>query len=470
MRDRRLKRLTPIDSAKIKDQPTSSGLVLGSRCPIAVLLILAVVLSTVFTANTNAQEISRPNDSATPDAHNVQPRQLARSRYVDRQRATLEMWRGRTLSRQAVQDAAHNPDPEIAERAEWILKQWRSGALPGVGNLSGGLLLDRGNPSALAAVLEQGAFNAVLVAVEESAGTIEYDQIKSRVAQQLTQRFPFYSDHALANGTQADLLRLMDAVAIDRNVAAATRDLSIFLGIERDDTNRIPSAAAVWSQTERDIYSAQLAMLDGDAQRSVEAARRAGDPVLLRITQMLVDQWDAIATEAMSGAENAATDEERVESLAWAFAAAYRTGNDALVKEVAGQLSVAQAGESEDVTNLRWRSLAIHGDVDTAINVLAVSDPAAAAKVACAASRFDRAAQLCGFELESIDRDLDQWISDAYVEQAEYPAGEIAPAMERLYSLARLLINVGDSENAIRIYRRLTPRQIIVSPYGTSLR
>ena len=444
----------------------------------ALRFAVCFLVMLTFSAAAAAQglpQITGPANSDTGPGSNRSSSQsdrsdLAKQRYIDRQRATLQMWRERSRSRQAVQDAARDSDPEVAERAEWILKQWRSGAVPGVGQMPGDVLLDRGNPSALAVVLEQGAFKAVLVAVEESAGTIEFEQIKDRVARLLTERYPFYADKAFHQGTEQDLLKLLDAVAVNRNLAIATRDLSKHLGIQGDAVNRLPTAASTWDQPEQDIYLAQLAMLDGNVQRSLTFADRSGDPVLIRITRMLADQWPKIATDGMQSAQSAPTIEERIESLAWVLAAAYRLNDNELVADVTERLRNWQPGESETVRNLRWRSLAIHGDMENAINILANENRAAAAKVASAASRYSLATELCDADSTSIDSELDQWIKESFRDQSEFPAGEIAPAMDRLYSLARLLVNTGDTRNALRIYRRLTPRQIIVSPYGTSLR
>lgn len=447
-----------------------------------IAVVSMISLATFHPRYATAQRPARNENPAnsgpspTPDADNRlsqvldQPGSLARDRYVERQRATLEMWRLRKQSRQAVQDAARNSDPEVAERAAWILKQWRSGALPGVGRPPGELLLDRGSPSALASVLEQGAFDAVLVAVEESAGTIEFDQIKQRVAALLAERYPFYCDKAFADGTETDLLKLLDAVAIDRNLATACRDLMIYLKIKIDDSNRLPTASATWSPVEKEICLAQLAMLSGDGDACIRHAQEAGDPVLQRIASMLNDRWQDIADRAWQDAQAATTHEERIESYAWCMAAAFRCDDRQRYELARKQLLKSEPGEIESARDLRWRVLAMHGHVDQAIDLMAEYDRAAAAKVACAASRFRRAEQLCGVDLTRIDSDLDDWINDAYVEQAELPTGSLAPSIDRLYSLARLLVNTGDTDNAWRIYRRLTPRQVIISPYGASLR
>ncbi|MEL6111108.1 MAG: hypothetical protein AAFU85_34295, partial [Planctomycetota bacterium] len=92
---------------------------------VVVMLVVATQLLGVV-ANGQVSDFESP-ELGEP----IQPQALADGSYADRQRATLEMWRRRSTSRQSVQDAARNSDPEVAERAEWILRQWRNGTLPG---------------------------------------------------------------------------------------------------------------------------------------------------------------------------------------------------------------------------------------------------------------------------------------------------------------------------------------------------
>ncbi|MCO8124294.1 hypothetical protein NHH03_21315 [Stieleria sp. TO1_6] len=433
------------------------------------LLLLAVFCQ--FAAPWALQNAAAQTSTADDGSPAIdQAERLADGNFASRQQAMLEMWRGRTRSRQAVQDAARADDPEVAERAEWILNQWRSGALPGISDTPPGMLLHASEPHSLATALEQGAFAAVVVAVEESAGTIEFDQIKSRVARYLTERFPIYADKAFHDGSEAELLRLINAVAIDRNLATAARNLMIHLGLTIDDMNRLPSAASTWSEAERKICLAQFAMLRGQTDQSIELARQSGDPVLLRISQMLSGHWQAIADDAFAAAQSATEAEERVEQYAWGLAAAIRSQDNARVELATEQLRQPDPDEPETLRDLRWRSLSLHSNVDAAIDVLAQSDKALAARIACSASRFPQAIELCGYPIDSIDSDLDVWIDDAYRSQAALASGEMAPEIDRLFSLARVLVRTGDIDNAWRIYRRLTPREIIISPNGISLR
>ena len=55
---------------------------------------------------------------------------LSQGSYAERQQATLDLWRSRDVTRDEVQDATRDPDPEVAQRAKWILRQWQRGALP----------------------------------------------------------------------------------------------------------------------------------------------------------------------------------------------------------------------------------------------------------------------------------------------------------------------------------------------------
>ncbi len=415
-----------------------------------------------------------PAEPAAGLGRAVDAAELAGKRYADRRRATLEMWRQRDRSRQTVQDAARDSDPEIAARANWILRQWRSGALPGVAD-DVEALTRRGSGSALAAVLEQGAFDAVLIAVEESAGTIEFDQIKSRVARLITQRFPMYADQAYADGTAETLWKLVRAAAVDRNMAIAADDLARYLGRPNppqpdDSAEALPRAAEAWPELERDLLRSQRALMAGRVDRAIEYARKSGDPVLTRLVQMIGGRWELLAADSFAAAESAVEEDPRVEAYAWALVGAYQADDPAGVDKAVAFLADDSVDESVTARDFRWRALALHDHVDQAIDVLAKEHPAMAARIACEASRFGRGFSVLGYPSDELSLRLDEWITAAYARQAGLPAGQLADAMERLYALARLLNHVGLRNEALRIYRRLTPRQVIVDPYGTSLR
>lgn len=417
-----------------------------------------------------------PSPAPLPDKTTqrpVRPADLAGKRYADRQRATMEMWRSREQSRQAVQEAARNPDPEIAQRAAWILRQWRSGALPGVSGDAQNLL-QRDGTSALAIVLEQGAFDAVLIAVEESAGTIEFDQIKRQVAQMITGRYPMYVDGAHTNGTEEALLKLIRAVAVNREMVIAEKELAAVLRTDSQDapppTVDLPPAAEQWTPFERDVAKSEWAFLSGDVDRAVELARSSGDVELTRVVQMIGGRWDALTEDAFAAAAAATDNEQRAEAYAWGLAGAFHAGNAERMKLALDFLNQKSTNDSERARDFRWHSLAVHERIDAAIDVLQQDEPLIAAKIAVEGSRFERAFEVLGFPPQQVGSRLEEWITDAYVEQAQLPIGNLSPAIERLYVLAKLLIQVGRHDEAFRIYQRLTPREVIIDPRGVSLR
>lgn len=458
-------------------------------CVIALLMLIGWLQAT-----SEGQESA---ESARIDSASPSPRKLADGSYADRQKATLEMWRRRNQSRQAVQDASRNPDPEIAERAEWILRQWRNGAVPGVGMPPAGFNANGGQPStgatAIAAVLESGMFEAALVAVEESAGTIEYEQIKSRLERLIVERFPIYVDRASAVGSEVSLLRLVDVVASDRRLAQASNDLRAALGIDESDdqlagNGRLPQVSLQWPETERDIALAQLAMSDGKATEAIELVRESGDEDLLRITQMVAGRWDLIAKDALRVVDQfkAKKDDQSEPSVeifsklipaySWALAASYRQGDqtvvDRLVDELRGldQFDRLPTEQSESLKDLRWRTLAVHNRVDDAIDILAGYDTATAAEIATAASRYDRAFELCGYPRGELQFKLSEWMANAYRAQAELPAGQLAPEISRLYAFARLLLYCGDTETPLTIYQQLDAKELMVDRNGMTLK
>ena len=429
-----------------------------------VELARVAVLVALVTCPTFAQESANRSGDDEP----LQPQSLADGSYADRQRATLEMWRRRATSRQAVQDAARNADPEVAERAEWILRQWRNGTLPGTVRGSVGSLMQTDDPTALAGVLQEGLFSVVQVAVEESAGTIEFEQIKARVANFLVQRFPIYVDLAVDQGTEAELLKLIETVAIDRSLADAWLSLRSELG-SKGDADALPSAAQLWEESEQHLLRAQRKMMAGDSDAAISHARRSGDNVSVRITQMLGGRWDQIADESFARASKAADEQEQYDLYAWAFAATDRIDDAARRALAIEKLTTDNELLSDPVKTLRWHSLAVHGEIDTAIEVLQRHDKPLAATIAVTASRYSKAIELIGLPHDERDSELENWIDAAIEAQTQLPQGEIADEIRLLSAYARLLLHLGEQDEAFEIYRRFAIPGIIVDERNQTL-
>ncbi|MEM6470660.1 MAG: hypothetical protein AAF802_13970 [Planctomycetota bacterium] len=392
---------------------------------------------------------------------------LAQPSYSDRQRATLEMWRQRDQFRQIVQDAARNGDPEVAQRAGWILRQWRSGRLPGIAEA-----LDESSSGIdpIALVLEQGAFDAVKIAVEESAGTIDFDQFRDRVSRLLMQRYPIYISSAVEQNSEVDLLELMWSVASDPAMVIAAVDLSKRLDLAY--ARPLELALASLDETPRQLCVTQLAMRERDLPRALAAASKTKDPAAIRVTQMLAGRWDLVTEDATRQTKQLNTPSELAEIYAWMLIGATRDDDvqaQAVAKRWLSQSKPASASD-EFAQMIRWRALAINSMVDEAIKVLAENDPAKAGKVAWASSRIDEGMDVLGFPSHRIELDLDEWINEAYRAQSELPPGQMADGVNRLYSLARLVYKIGRQDLARKIYDRLAARDVIVGRYGETMR
>lgn len=389
---------------------------------------------------------------------------LASGSYAERQKASLEMWGNRDQFRQLVQDAARDTDPEVALRANWILRRWRSGQLPGV--------VERENNSEnldpLSVALEAGAFSAVEIAVEESAGTIEFDLIRQRISRLLGLRFPIYAESAVRNSSENELLSLMWSVAIQPSMVIAAVDLSKQMG--QDPTKLLAATLDTLDERTRHLTLTLLALRDQEFEVALAEAEKSGDQSAIRMTQMLTGRWDLVAAAAQDATRTANEPAELAEQYAWMLIGATRDGDPVAIETATQWLTQVKADDDALSQMIRWRALAINAKVGEAIDVIAEHDAALAARIAWVSNRLTRGFEMLEFPFNRLDQDLERWIEDAFKDQQRLPPGQIAPSIDRLYSLARLVYKVGRQDLAWLIYKRLSPREVVVGRYGESLR
>ncbi len=407
--------------------------------------------------------------------------QLSADDYSRRQQATMQMWRLRETSRQAVQDAARHPDPEVAERASWILRQWRRGSLPETPPELARLLQQNDDPSVLEELLEMGQFSAVVVAVEESAGTAQRTLLHQRLAAALTRRFPVYVRRADQEGGLIDLLRLVDLVADSKEMAVCRIQLMQELGVEFDDDSLLPRAAEDWTELLRQETEVVVLGVLGRLPEASERARAYGNHALLRVCQMLQGDWQSIARETSVAAGLAAPDSaERSRLWCQALVAADRAGDDAIEKMAVDDLVSMPVTAGDVSVDMRWKCLASHGFVDEALAILKQMEDAyddvkrsrsdSASIVAIAASRTDLAFEMLGYPYEDVDSELMTWIAEAIEEQKQDTLEaktvgtipRVAPKLNRLLSLMRCLLSVGREQPAWTIARELSDSDVVV--------
>ncbi len=384
---------------------------------------------------------------------------LSRNQYSRRQQATLQMWRDREQSREQVQEAARDPDPEVSGRAKWILRQWRRGALPDTPPEIARLLQASDGPAAIERLLEGGQFTAAVVAVEESAGTADREAIQARIASALQRRFPIYVHHALAGESLSDLLKLVDLVADSKELALSRIELMQHLGIEITGDTLLPSSASLWSPSEREQAETLLWVILGQLDRATEVASRSINDDLLHQCRMIAGRWAEAAADSLRLAKQApAGSYEQTRLWCLTLIAADRSGDDALRAEAISVLSGIEVGESPEAqlaAEMRWKCLASHGEVDAALDIAAQTSPDAAASVCMDASRITRAFEILEYPLDRLDLDLDGWIEQAIESQRQFTDADLTPEIRRILALMQCLISIGRDDAAWLIARRL---------------
>ena len=424
-----------------------------------------LAISAVVGAQERASEPRAPDDLAPPGW----AEQLSRKRYAGRQQATLDLWRHRERTRDEVQRAARDPDPEVAGRAQWILRQWRRGALPGTPPEVVRLLRNADDPAAIEELLERGHFEAAVVAVEESMGTVDREMIQRKLSAAITRRFSVFIKTALERDAVADLVRLIDLTATTKEMAVCRVELMGHLGLEVGEDEWLPTAAETWPEEQRDQALVLILSLLEKPEKAFEVARDSGDETLLRICQMLAGRWREMATESLASAR--AADDASAESVRrWCqvLVAADRSNDLAIFREAAARLASIDI-DDRDANDLRWRCLIVHGEIDAGLNILESLQPEEAAVLAMAAARGIRAFDSLGYPWDRVDQDLDDWIDQALASQS---AGEapikLTADMQSLLALMRCLLSAGRNDAAWTIATRLCDAEIdVLSSRGT---
>lgn len=391
------------------------------------------------------------------DEHRV--RELAGQDYARRHIATIEMWKDREGSREIVQRAARDPDPEIAGRAKWILRQWRRGALPDTPPEISRLLRDSDSPGAVERLLNRGQFQAAVVAVEESAGTINRESINQRITSALLQRYPLYAKLAYDNGTTETLMRLIDLVADTDELSLCRIRLMQLMDVPIDDSNLLPSSSTMWTDHERRQRSIMLLASTDKLEQALMRAKESGELsyqvdalILLQRRDEVCDLLHKLAIESAPGTPE--------HSLRWCetLTAATRCGRTELARQAVTALTSidSESAEAAQTLDMRWKCLAIHGKINEAISCFPESAKIRKSKLCLNAARPQLAFDALGYSLSDVDSQLHTWIDEAIEEQAQLDTPGLCDSVERLIVLMRLLIAIERNDSAWVIAKRLS--------------
>lgn len=430
--------------------PTSPLGRCGSPCA-AAAIALVVVLGLVCQTG---PAIAEPPPAA-----------LGSEDYAARQQAMRKLWSDRGASREQVERAARDPDPEIAARARWILEHWRAGLLPDTPPEVLRQISDSDGVVRLEALLSAGLFEGVIVAVEQNVGAADAPLMRSEISDLLERRFPIHVRIASESDQLESYLRLLDVASDSPSLAVARAQLIDRLGDDLQQRGLLPRAAERWSQDQRTRTEVMVLATLGRWDEALALADAPGLQDLRRACWMLSGRWQALAHSAHQSA--LAASPHSAEAYAhWSdcLIAATRAGDSALRQQAAEQLAdgpdeatAADASSAADAAALRWRSLMVNGQVDAAIDVLTASQPADAAEVLLSLGRPDDALRQLGIDPADREPGLEQLLHDAALEQLKAPLGDPFgerknEAMTRLMAAGRLLISTGSAARAKELF------------------
>lgn len=411
-------------------------------------------------------------------------RNLSEADYATRQRATIEMWRNRDQSRDAVQQAARDADPETAGRAKWILRQWRRGALPNTPPEISRLLQSSDQPAAVERLMEAGEFAAAVVAVEESAGTIDRESISRRVNLALVRRFPIYVRAAIRSESVDQLISLLDLVSESSETAACRIELMQLTGVPITNDTLLPRSAETWPAATRANVEVMLLVKLDRHDDAIDVAKQSGDEDLWLQCLAIGARWRELADWQLKKAHTTKIGSlDHVKRWCQTLTAADRCGDLSLADQAVQQLIAPETCGNDLAMDMRWKYLASHGHVDRAIALCGARlesvmraettdedsksesntdakhntyDAEIAAALAIDSSRVADAFDVLGYPLDRVDTDYTRWVDEALAAQADGDPMELDDEVRRVLVLVQCLLTIGRDDVAWSICKRLS--------------
>jgi hypothetical protein len=382
---------------------------------------------------------------------------LGSGTFDERQRVMWGLWRDRESSRDSVLLAMADLDPEISSRAAWIIERWRRGILAQTPAGLVGQLESTSVQDAFAKLLDLGMFEGARVAIEEAIDIAD-DAALTRATLELRRGFPFHVRSADEHGQLEDFAILVDRLARTPEMLVCRNQLWKHLGLQPEfQPGSISDAAALEEKQQR---MALVALVAADRyDEAIELARQADQPEWLRVSLMLAARWSDLAVSEAALAAAAETAEERDRHWAYALVAAHRSGDQALRAQAVEMLAYRpgdEAGdpESDPQLRLRWQVLAMHGEIDAAVDILRHSKPLVAAEILGQAGRPADAFAMLEWRIDQTDSSLPGLLAEARaaIETWQPNPREVPPQLERLLTVSRLLYQTGRRDAAWELF------------------
>lgn len=388
-------------------------------------------------------------------------KQLRSSDFKLRQQAMMQLWSNRELYRSWVEQAVNDRDPEVARRATWILDRWKRGLLPQLPANVMEKLQSSSGPDTVEYLLNFGVFSGAIVAIDEATRSGRGQAMVERAKSALRRRFPFYVRIAEENSELPMLVELVGRLRDDTAFALAYERLTKLVpeSIDPQGNQAMPASGDAVAR----VNQIKLLASIGELQAAIDLAKQSDEPELLRVCQMLAGQWadlmqtqlDAVATEPSGSLEFYRHWMYVLMGAARSDHAEMRDKAIQLLKEPRGQLD---ADAFDPVNRIRWQSLALHGEVTAAGELLKQYDPTGAAEMLATAERYEEAFAMIQVPLDELESIRSRLVADAVRSERTRISNQDTRSTEELENLlafCRLLVTIGDDATARRSIQEL---------------
>lgn len=384
---------------------------------------------------------------------------LSSGKFADRQRAMWLLGENPEKTASLVRQAKQSFVPEVVARAEWIERVWQGGILFGdeYGGLRNGMTTSR-----LGSLLGQGRFDAVLFALGVAQDGEASSRLRKKVAGLISVRFAVLAQLAVESQQVSKLVEILDLVAESRELALCRLQLLQWMEADLDVQGLLPKAAKGWTPSQRDEITVLLLYQLGEIEAAITRAKNLENKQLHHSCLILASRWNELADDAMTIVKDSEVGSESyVKGWSKILIAADRSGDQSLIRKATEKLSTPVFDESNKVRGIRWKTLAMHGQLDTALAILDQQSPASSTEVALAASRPERTFGLLGHPVELVDSKYLEWVDQALESQKILQKsqglnrGSMCDEVDKLVMLINCLNAVGRDDVGFLIAKRL---------------
>ena len=318
--------------------------------------------------------------------------------------------------------------------------------------------------SRLESLLDEGRLDVVLFALRVSGeGPVE-PNVKDEVVGLLSTRFMAFAERAVERQQVSKLVEIIDLVAESREMALCRLQLLQWMGADLDAEGLLPESAKGWTSSERDEIMVLLLYQAGEIDAAIAQASKLENKQLLHSCRILSSRWDELTDDAMDVVKESEAGSEAF-TQAWSriLIAADRSGNQELRCEAIENLSKNVFDESKKVRGIRWKSLAMHGQIEPALSILDQHRIYSSMEVSLASSRPERTFSLLGHRLELVDSKYAEWVDQALNQQKASQelqglSNVVCAEVEKVVLLINCLSAVGRDDIAFIIAKRLLER------------